>query len=130
MALRRIEKKKTVAAKVQTRPRAVAIAVRAAYLARTQRNVPDEAVAESPESPAIQAAPLVNLSVPTSQLTSGLAVMSLHPAPSPVLPASAELHYQFRLRHQFRLSYQLRLRFRELSHHRHNMLESVRKLLS
>jgi hypothetical protein len=128
--LRRIEKKKTVAAKVQTRPRAVAIAVRPAYLARTQRNVPDEAVAESPESPAIQAAPLVNLSVPTSQLTSGLAVMSLHPAPSPVLPASAELHCQFRLRHQFRLSYQLRLRFRELSHHRHNMFESVRKLLS
>jgi hypothetical protein len=61
------------------------------YLARTQRNVPDEAVAESPESPAIQATSLVNLSVPTSQLTLGLAVMSLHPAPSPVLPASAEI---------------------------------------
>jgi hypothetical protein len=65
------------------------VAARAAYLARTQRNVPDEAVAASPESPAIQAASLVNLSVPTSQLTSGLAVMSLHPAP--VLPASAEI---------------------------------------
>jgi hypothetical protein len=91
MALRRIEKKKTVAARVAARPRAVAVAARAAYLARTQRNVPDEAVAASPESPAIQAASLVNLSVPTSQLTSGLAVMSLHPAPSPVLPASAEI---------------------------------------
>jgi hypothetical protein len=91
MALRRIEKKKTFAARVAARPIAVAVAARAAYLARTQRNVPDEAVAESPESPAIQAASLVNLSVPTSQLTSGLAVMSLHPAPSPVLPASAEI---------------------------------------
>jgi hypothetical protein len=68
-----------------------AVAARAAYLARTQRNVPDEAVAASPESPAIQGASLVNLSVPTSQLTSRLAVMSLHPAPSPVLPASAEI---------------------------------------
>jgi hypothetical protein len=91
MALRRIEKKKTVAARVAARPRAVAVATRAACLARTQRNVPYEAVAESFESPAIQAAPLVNLSVPTSQLTSGLAVMSLHPAPSPVLPAFAEI---------------------------------------
>jgi hypothetical protein len=81
MALRRIEKKKTVAART-TRPRAVAIAAREAYLARTQRNIPDEAVADPPESPAIQAAPLVNLSVPTSQVTWGLAVMSLHPAPS------------------------------------------------
>jgi hypothetical protein len=91
MALRRIEEKKTVAARVAARPRAITVAARAAYLARTQRNVPDEAVAESPESPAIQAASLVNLSVPTSQMTSGLADMSLHPAPSPVLPASASL---------------------------------------
>jgi hypothetical protein len=83
MALRRIEKKKTVAMRT-TRPRAVAIAARQAYLARTQQNVPDDSF----ESPAIQAAPLVNLSVPTSQLTSGLAVMSLHPAP--VIPAPAE----------------------------------------
>jgi hypothetical protein len=54
-------------------------------LARTQGSV-----ADPPESPAIKAAPLENLSVPTSQLTSGLAVVSLHPAPSPVLPAPAE----------------------------------------
>jgi hypothetical protein len=95
MALRRIEKKKTVGARVAARPRAVAVAARAAHLARTQRNVPDEAVAKSPESPAIQAASLVNLSVPTSQLTSGLTVMSLHPAPSPVLPASVAVSGTF-----------------------------------
>jgi hypothetical protein len=68
MALRRIDKKKAVAART-VRPRAVAIAARQAYLARTQRNVPDDSVADPPESPAIQAASLVNLSVPTSQLT-------------------------------------------------------------
>jgi hypothetical protein len=88
MALRRIDKKKAVAART-ARPRAVAIAARQAFLARTQRNIPDYSVADPPESPAIQAAPLLNLSVPKSQLTSGLAVMSLHPAP--VLPASAEI---------------------------------------
>jgi hypothetical protein len=53
MALRRIEKKKTVAARVAARPRAVAVVARAAYLLRTQRNIPDETVAASPESPAI-----------------------------------------------------------------------------
>jgi hypothetical protein len=90
MALRRIKKKETVAART-VRPRAVAIAARQAYSARMQRNVHDDSVTDPPESPAIQAAPLVNLSVPTSQLTSGLAVMSLHPVPSPVLPASAEI---------------------------------------
>jgi hypothetical protein len=88
MALRRIDKKKAVTART-ARPRAVAIAARQALLARTQRNSLDYSVADSPESPAIQAAPLLNLSVPKSQLTSGLAVMSLHPAP--VLPASAEI---------------------------------------
>jgi hypothetical protein len=88
MALRRIDKKKAVAGRT-ARPRAVATAARQAYLARTHRNIPDEAVADPPESPAIQAAPLVNLSVPTSELTPGLAVMSLHPAS--VLPASAEI---------------------------------------
>jgi hypothetical protein len=47
-------------------------------------------VADPPESPAIQATPLLNQSVPTSQLTSGLAVMFLHPASAPVIPAPAE----------------------------------------
>jgi hypothetical protein len=60
MALRRIEKKKTVAVRI-TRPRAVAVAAREAHLSRTQRIVPEETVADPPESPAIQAAPLVNL---------------------------------------------------------------------
>jgi hypothetical protein len=58
MALRRIDKKKSVAART-VRPRAVAIAASEAYLARTHRNIPDDAVADPPESPAIQAAPLV-----------------------------------------------------------------------
>jgi hypothetical protein len=49
MALRRIDKKKAVAART-VRPRAVAIAARQAYLARTQRNVPDDSVADPPES--------------------------------------------------------------------------------
>jgi hypothetical protein len=72
------------------RPRAIAIAARQAFLARTQRNLPDDSVADPPESPAIQAAPIVNLSVPTCQLMSGLEVMSSHPASAPVIPAPAE----------------------------------------
>jgi hypothetical protein len=75
MAVCRLDKKKAVSART-IRPRAVAIAARETFLARTQRNVPDESVADPPESPAIQAAPLLKLSVSTSQLTSGLAVMS------------------------------------------------------
>jgi hypothetical protein len=80
MAVRRLEKKNAVAART-TRPRAVAIAARQAFLPRTQRNIPDDS---PPESPAIQAAPLLNLSVPTSQLTSGL-----DPVSAPAIPAAA-----------------------------------------
>jgi hypothetical protein len=57
MAVCRIDKKKAAAVRT-IRPRAVAIAARQAFLARTQRNVPDDSIADPPESPAIQAAPL------------------------------------------------------------------------
>ena len=125
MALRRIEKKKAVAMRT-ARPRAVAIAARQAYLARTQRNVPDD----PPESPAIQAAPLVNLSVPTSQLTSGLAVMSLHPAP--VIPAQAATPASAKTpaSAETPVSTVIRLRLRKNLRHQLNMFELVRKLLS
>ena len=82
MALRRMKKKtirqpapdNVLVASRPSIPRAVSIAARAAYLARTVQNVPDQV--ESPGSPAIQD-PAGDQSLPTSQLTSGIAVMSV-----------------------------------------------------
>jgi hypothetical protein len=92
MALRRMEKKKAVAIRT-TRPRAVAIAARLAYLARTQRNVPYD----PPESPAIQAAPLVNLSVPTSSLTLNKFSLLKSVVSIKVVQSTAFLHFTFKV---------------------------------
>ena len=105
MALRRMKKRATrqpaasniIVASRPSIPRAVSIAARAAYIARTVLNVPD--IVESPGSPAIQD-PAGDLSLPTSQTTSVIAVMSVSDVPavlphvSPVsteIPVSAEI---------------------------------------